>query len=257
MRVKILQQGHQRAAAHILIRMKTSDPNNTNPLLGQLHQRLAIVGLHVAADRQHHFSAINQKGPARLPATLPLYCVGHSAGGQQFGFADNSHEVQGLIAVAASAGYFPHMPLPYRLKAWFFFRIFAPLSSQLLGYVAASKFGFMEDLTSELAREWDDWCREPELFFAPRHRSQGLDTGRFRDLPLPVHVITASDDEICTEANIRNFWQHVHSQQQLSFNAYPAGDSPGGRIGHFGYFRQANRYIWDDVLRQLDDWQGR
>ena len=59
----------------------------------------------------------------RLFKDLPLYCVGHSTGGQQVGLAHNADQLDALIAVAVSAGYFSYMPLRYRLKANIFFRL--------------------------------------------------------------------------------------------------------------------------------------
>ncbi|WP_221798604.1 alpha/beta hydrolase family protein [Oceanobacter mangrovi] len=193
---------------------------------------------------------------SRARADLPLFCIGHSAGGQQFGFASNAEDIKGLIAVASSAGYFPNMPLAYRLKALFFFRMFSPLSSALLGYVAASRFNLMEDLTSNLAREWNDWCSEPNLFFADRYYGKTIEKGHYENMPMPVHVISANDDEICTPANIDNFWKHVKSRQGISFSQYPAADSPSKKIGHFGYFKRSNSYIWEDILQQLESWRS-
>src|SRR5690554_7134318 len=66
---------------------------------------------------------------------LPLYCVGHSAGGQQIGFAHNCNDLDGMVALAASTGYFGTMPMGYRLKAHLFFKVIAPISSALFGYV--------------------------------------------------------------------------------------------------------------------------
>lgn len=191
----------------------------------------------------------------RTPAGLPLFCVGHSAGGQQFGFADNVDQVQGLVAVASSAGYFANMPLGYRLKAHFFFKLFGPLSHRLTGYVAAGRFGFMEDLPTSLASEWHDWCKEPDLFFAPSYYGKTVAEGAYKAMPMPVHVIHASDDEIASAANVANFWRHIKGVKGISFQQYPATGSPNRKIGHFGYFHSANRFIWEDILQQLEQWR--
>ena len=41
----------------------------------------------------------------------------------------------------------------------------------------------------------------------------------------------------------------------ISFQQYPATGSPNRKIGHFGYFHSANRFIWEDILQQLEQWR--
>lgn len=193
---------------------------------------------------------------SRTPGHLPIFCVGHSAGGQQFGFAHNAHVIKGLVTAGTSAGYFPDMPLSYRIKAYFFFRCFAPVSQWLTGYVAAKRFGFMEDITGALAKEWNGWCSERHLFFADKYYGKTVSEGHYKALPMPVHVISACDDEISTPNNINNFWQHVRSQFGITFKQYSASASPEKKIGHFGYFRRTNTHIWQDILQQIERWNA-
>src|SRR5699024_5967309 len=54
---------------------------------------------------------------------LPLYCVGHSTGGQQIGLAENCNALDGLVAVAVSTGYYGGMPADYRRQAKLFFKV--------------------------------------------------------------------------------------------------------------------------------------
>jgi predicted alpha/beta hydrolase len=77
---------------------------------------------------------------------LHFFIVAHSAGGQQIGFMKELDNVKGIINFAVSAGYYPYMPLGYRMKAYFYFYIFSPISKLLTGYVKGKAFGFMENL---------------------------------------------------------------------------------------------------------------
>lgn len=200
-------------------------------------------------------AAINQ-AKALFPE-LPLYCIGHSAGGQQIGFTETSQQLAGLIAVAVSAGHMPHMPLGYRLQANLFFRVIVPLSVRLCGYVPAKKLKLMEDLPSQMAIEWGNWCKEDSMFFSPKYYAEAVPNSIYQQLGFPVHVITASDDEISTPKNTENLWKHIHSQHGISFKSYDAASSPKRAIGHFGYFRKANQHIWQDILQQLQEFQQR
>ena len=209
-------------------------------------------------DRAYQFSDI---GFYDIPAAidyvkdcypdLPLYCIGHSAGGQQLGLANNFDKIDGLIVVAASAGYFAYMPFFYRIKANFFFRFFAPISSLIFGYVPASKLNLMEDLTAPLAREWGEWCREKELFFSPRLYGKIVAQGTGKNFKMPIHVFVADDDEICTEKNMKNFWKNISSSEGIFFTKYKARDFPSQKIGHFGYFKKGNQRVWFDLLKVL------
>ncbi|WP_462159694.1 alpha/beta hydrolase family protein [Pseudoalteromonas sp. GB56] len=189
----------------------------------------------------------------RLFPQLPLYCIGHSAGGQQFGLAHNHTKVDALIAVAVSAGYFAHMPLAYRLKANFFFRIYAPITAAIFNYVPAKKFNFMEDLPTGFAKEWSAWCKEKNLFFAKKFYGKSVPDGTYQNFSVPTYVFTADDDEISTPRNVDNFWQQVSPKQPIKFKYYNSSLSPSGKIGHFGYFRKSNKQIWIDILTKLDE----
>lgn len=183
---------------------------------------------------------------------LPLFCIGHSAGGQQFALAHNHTEVKALIAVAVSAGYFPYMPLSYRLKAYFFFRCFIPVTSALFHYVPAKRFQFMEDLPTGLAKEWGEWCKEKELFFSDKFYGKSIPQGACKDVDLPIHVFTADDDEICTERNVNNFWKNWYNKQEIHYTRYQSAQLNKGSIGHFGYFRKKHQSIWQDIVNTLN-----
>jgi predicted alpha/beta hydrolase len=191
----------------------------------------------------------------RFP-NLPLYCVGHSAGSQQIGLANNHEKLAGLVAVASSAGYFPYMPLGYRVKANFFFRVYGPLTGLIFGYVPAKRVGLMEDLSVDMVKEWGEWCKEKELLFSPKFYGKTVPEGAYKDFKFPIHVITADDDEICTERNLESFWKNVQSEKGITFRRYKAMDFPRGKIGHFGYFREENKKVWGDILDQLNSFHA-
>lgn len=183
---------------------------------------------------------------------LPLYCVGHSTGGQQVGLAYNAETLDALIAVAVSAGYFGYMPAHYRLKANLFFRVFAPVSSKIFHYVPAKSLHLMEDLPSGFTEEWGAWCQEKQLFFSDKFYGKTISKDAYKDFNVPTFVFTADDDEICTERNVHNFWCNVTASQPITFKRYQTQGSTKPTIGHFGYFRTKNRYIWKDILEAID-----
>lgn len=200
--------------------------------------------------------AVINKTKALYPQ-LPVYCVGHSAGGQHVGFAANCNELSGMVGVAVSTGYFGTMPLAYRLRAHLFFKAITPVSNALFGYVRAKDLNLMEDLPPKLAREWARWCTNEDFFFAPKFARKDPFLRTYRTLEFPVHVYTASDDEISTEDNTKNFWKHISTKEPVKFTRYNAADMPRKSVGHFGYFRSANEPIWQDILASLNSFNER
>lgn len=183
---------------------------------------------------------------------LPLLCVGHSTGGQQIGLAENCNELAGLVAVAVSTGYYGGMPRGYRMQAKLFFKVIAPVSTAMFGYVKAKKLNLMEDLPPKLAKEWGQWCAKPDFMFDETFKQQKPQIAAYRTFEFPVQVINADDDEISSEFNTQRLWQHMKSTQPIGFTTYKAADTPKKALGHFGYFRRANQTIWADILGHLD-----
>lgn len=194
-------------------------------------------------------AAINKA--KELYPNLPLYCIGHSAGGQQVGYAHNCNELAGMVGIAVSTGYFGTMPTSYRFKAHLFFKVISPISNALYGYVKASKLNIMEDLPPKLAKEWGKWCARPDFFFDPRFAKKKPHLAEFKTYDFPVHVFTADDDEISTEFNTKSLWKHINSTKPIEFTWYKAAEMPKKAVGHFGYFRKSNQQIWQDVVATL------
>lgn len=191
-----------------------------------------------------------------LHPQLPLYCVGHSAGGQQIGFAHNCNELDGLIGIAVSTGYFGSMPMGYRIKAHLFFKVISPISSALFGYVKAEKLNLMEDLPPKLAKEWGRWCANKDFFFSEKFSKEKPELACYRTFNFPVQVFTADDDEISTVSNTKSLWKHIKSTKPIEFKWYKASDMPKKSVGHFGYFRKTNQLIWQDVLAKLNSFSA-
>lgn len=188
---------------------------------------------------------------ARYP-NLPKLILGHSVGGQQVGFMPNVHKVKGLVAVATSVGYLPYMPWGYRLKSYYFFYLFTPLSILLKGYVAAKRFKIMEDLPRKVVTQWRAWCSKPNYFFDPKFYRKSVPIGTFDQMPFPIHVFWATDDPISNTRSVPAFWNHVKSEDGLSFQVLRPQDWSTSKIDHYGVFRaQFKDSLWKEVLGAL------
>ncbi|WP_210517789.1 alpha/beta hydrolase family protein [Hymenobacter terricola] len=187
---------------------------------------------------------------ARFPGR-PLLVLGHSVGAQQVGLMPNANKLAGLVAVGTGVGYWNYMPLGYRLKTHFFFRIFSPLSHALLGYNAGGRWGIMEDLPRGVVQDWRAWCSVPDYYFDPRFAAQ-LPPHHYQDLRFPVSVYWATDDPIASARSVPRFWQHVRSAAGIELHRLVPAELGVRGIGHFGFFRRGLRApLWPRLLADL------
>ncbi|SEP75896.1 alpha/beta hydrolase family protein [Neolewinella agarilytica] len=186
---------------------------------------------------------------------LPFLFVGHSGGGQQLPFCENLKDVAGAHFFGVSTGYAPGMPLHYRLQSHFFFYLFGPLSIALKGYVAAKRFGIMEDLPPKAFNDWKDWCTSPDYFFDPRFYGTTVPEVDFGRIDFPIHHCHASDETISTSENVRTFWRHWSSKAGITQQLLRPADYSVKEIVHFGYFRRKMKdTLWVEVAERLESW---
>lgn len=184
---------------------------------------------------------------------LPYFLIGHSTGGQQIGFMDNLKNVKGIVDIAVSFGYYPYMPFGYRMKAYFFFYMFNPISISLKGYVNAKRFNFMEDMPKKVANEWRDWLENPDGFFNPKYYGKTVPIGDFQNFDCPICVFYSSDDTISTESNIQSYWSQIKSSKSIELIKLSPSDYSVKKIDHFGYFKKNMREtFWKEILFKID-----
>jgi predicted alpha/beta hydrolase len=185
---------------------------------------------------------------------LPFLFFGHSAGGQLIGFLDDLDDVKGMVCFAVSSGYLPNMTLGYRLKSYYFFYFFTPISILFTGYLRAKKFGIMEDLPKNVILESRNWCKKKNYFFDLNFYGKTVPLGKFKDFTFPIHVFSILDDTISTPKNIVTFWRHIKSEKPITFESIDPKKIGLKNIGHFGMFKKKNKeYLRRKALDKLDD----
>ncbi|MAX80914.1 MAG: alpha/beta hydrolase [Crocinitomicaceae bacterium] len=188
----------------------------------------------------------------RFP-NLPFILLGHSAGGQQIGFMKNLDNVKGNINIAVSAGYFPYMPIHYRIKAYFFFYVFSPISASLNGFINAKPYGFMENLPKKIIFEWRNWLEKENLFFDEKFYRKSVPEGHFKNFEFPIHVYYSTDDTISNTKNTKAFWSNVKSSNKITFTELTPNEFGLKKIDHFGYFKKHMKdKLWPDILARLN-----
>lgn len=184
---------------------------------------------------------------------LPFLFIGHSAGGQQIGFINDLENVKGSINIAVSSGYYPNMPLGYRMKAYIFFYIFSPASVLLNRYVKAKPYGIMENLPKKVVSEWRSWLEKEDYFFDAKFYGKTIPKGHYKNFKFPIHVYYSTDDTISNEKNTNAFWRNVKSEKGITFTELTPNDFGLKKIDHFGYFRKnMKNKLWIDIVTRLD-----
>ena len=193
-----------------------------------------------------------------LAPDLPLATVGHSTGGQQLGLSDRVHQVRAALFVAVSTGYWRGMPP----KVWWMnvalWYLFVPLCGLVFGYFPARRFGLGESLPIGVAKEWGDWCLEPDYLAAyfdetGRHRpGDGRPFGaqHFHEACFPIRSVNFEDDPIATKKNVPPLLS-LYNQAKLDIHWHHPQDYGAKKIGHLSFFRKEHAAHWQSHLNWL------
>lgn len=192
--------------------------------------------------------------PAALDFLLELsgqqsaYLIGHSAGGQLFGLMHNHAKVRGVLAVASSSGHVKNIRKDKRNGAKFMLRWVIPISSALLGYVPAKRFGWGENLPKGVALQWAKWCSSPG--YVENEFGQGVQQHWFESFSSPITFVHASDDEIATLPNVEDIMRLFTKASKKRMEIQPEAFKLA-KVGHIDIFREHCNSIWPEILAEL------
>ena len=192
--------------------------------------------------------------PAALDFLLELtgqasaYLIGHSAGGQLFGLMHNHAKVCGVLAVAASSGHVKNIRKDKRNGAKFMLRWVIPISSAVLGYVPAKRFGWGENLPKGVGLQWAKWCSSPG--YVENEFGDGVQQHWFEQFKSPITFVHASDDEIATLPNVEDIMRLFTTASKKRIEIKPETFKLG-KVGHIDIFRERCNSIWPQILAEL------
>ena len=176
---------------------------------------------------------------ARAPGA-PLFWIGHSVGGQLFGFMDTSRFSAALL-VASQSGHWTLWDKPsWQRRMWLLSYLLLPGLSMALGRVPGGLLGG-GDLPAGVARQWASWIRDPEYLGRLARTRDWADFARYTG---PLRVVTIADDDYAPPragAALLRFFRQARGEQ---ITVAPA-DIGAQRIGHFDGFRaQFRDTLW-------------
>lgn len=190
-------------------------------------------------------AALDELGRNAPGARLLAAC--HSFGGNGLGLVPGIDRYAGALFVGVQSGYWRHWRGTGRLGMWFITHLLLPGISALLGYVPAQVFGQGEDLPAGVAAEWASWCRNP------RYAAGAVGGEGYANFKAPIRSYWIADDRYAPRAATEAILKEYSAAHSEVVAVDPAAHG-GGRIGHFGFFRERFR---DTLWREAAEWLER
>ena len=190
-------------------------------------------GLDIAA-------AVDFMRGAVRPQSLAL--IGHSAGGQVAGLAQNFASVDSVVFVATQSGYWRLWSGLQKVRLWLFWHLM-PVATRIFGYFPSRAAGLgSENLPRGVALEWSRWGRHPRyLFGAPLDHSQYAAYGG------PLLAFSLEGDQFAPRRGVEALLREYSSARVE--HRHVADRS----IGHFGFFRRGiGERLWSDIADALE-----
>jgi len=184
---------------------------------------------------------------ARWP-DVPRTYLGHSLGGQLFGWVEQPERFERVLTVASGNGYWRLNAPAVRNRAPVLWWLLAPVGIALAGYFPGKRLGTIGDLPAGAMWQWRRWCLHPDYLGSegPALRA------RYAQVRVPMTVVVLSDDELVSPEGIRRLYR-LYEQAPVQFKDLHPKDVGLQRIGHFGLFKASSaERLWPLALSWLD-----
>lgn len=175
-----------------------------------------------------------------------LIVIGLSIGGLLPGMTRSQDKIDVLVNVASQSGYWKmwHFPMNVLLLLNWYMLAFC---ARLFGYFPGKRLGIMENLPKGAAMDWANWGRSPEYafdFVTDAHT-------RFAALKVPLLSYSFSDDSKAPRPTVEWLNSKYAGCRVIHKHIEPSSIDLKS-IGHFGFFRSKCRALWDDLLKEVD-----
>ncbi len=203
-------------------------------------------------------ASIQDWGQLDIPAAIDMLIqkthqdqvtlIGHSAGGQLLGITPNHSKVEKLIAIAGSTGHIKGLKGRTKTMAPLMFKVIFPLSNALKGYGATKFLGMGENLPKNVAKQWAQFCNNPG--YVTNAIGQSIFEDFHDKVNTPITVFWASDDEIATEANVKDLLRLYPNADTNMIEIVPKHYEHRS-IGHMQMFKKSHQNIWPLIRGQI------
>ena len=167
------------------------------------------------------------------------FVVGHSFGGNAFGLAPSSREIDAAVFVAAQSGYWKLWPAPRRQVLGLLWHTLAPIAPRLFGYMPGWA-GMGNDVPRDVMLQWAGWVRSRR--YAVDDAS--IDVSGYGRLNAPLRLLSFADDvDYAPRSAVEALLQLYPAAASELLHVEPRTHGLG-RVGHFGFFNARNRALW-------------
>jgi len=182
---------------------------------------------------------------------IDIIWIGHSIGGQLFGFLEKKQHLKKVITVNAGLGYWGNFAFPMNIKIGALWYIVAPLLITIHGYGSVKKLGWGEDLPGNVLREWRKWCINKNYFMALLQKK--LNARSFHDFNVPITAVYTNDDFIATDKTIARMMEFFPNAP-IDIIKIPVSKYTHHKAGHTGLFRKRfENSLWPLLAAMIDN----
>jgi predicted alpha/beta hydrolase len=177
---------------------------------------------------------------------LPCIFVGHSIGGQLFGFISKKDLFSKAVFIACSTGYW--FDTGNKWKNFLLLKTIMPLSAHVWGFINARFFKQGDNYPKGAGMQWRKWCLSPHYFGIE------LITDRSNFLLFDKKIISIwfSDDPIANERNIPKLLAFYKSAITQTLQLTPR-EFKLSKIGHTAFLsKRMKDTVWPAIANTLE-----
>lgn len=174
--------------------------------------------------------------------------LGHSAGGQLLGIVPNYKKVAQVIAISGSTGHVKGLKGRTKRMAPVMFKMIFPVSSLVKGYGATKFLGMGENLPKNVAKQWAEFCSKPG--YVMNAIGKTIFEDYHNEIQCPIAVYWSSDDEIATEANVKDLLR-LYPKATTEMIELKPKDTGHKAIGHMLMFKKSHQNLWPTMTQNI------
>lgn len=179
---------------------------------------------------------------------LPRTFLGHSLGGQIFGWLEGHERFERVVTVASGNGHWRYNAPRMKHKAWALWWLLAPVGIALAGYFPGKRLGAIGDLPAGVMWQWRRWCLHRDYLGA---EGAALRL-RYAQVRTPIRAVVLEDDELLSPDGIRRLYR-LYACAPVQFESLRPEAFGQRFIGHFGVFKPwAAAALWPRLLHWIE-----
>jgi len=212
------------------------------------------VGQSLKGRLKDHKEAMHKWGQIDAPSALDFaqnnfpdlvpVAVAHSHGGQILGMSDLAVRLKKVYLIGSQLGYWRFWPRKKWPLLLFFWYIYVPFTSRILGYMYGKPMG-LAAMAAPVALEWASWCRHKDYIFK---KLRPYD----KEVKGSLCCVTIEDDWLAPQKATLQLLEEYYPMAKSEHQHVMPVDYDMLKIGHFGWFRQnMNKKAWEKAIAWL------